>query len=392
MLFFKLIGGIFAKVGIGLSLLFSPAPTILTPAFPTPLVLAPDHAKTKTDAPEAQVQEVPAPAHEPKPEIPKLTLPNPALIPAPKPVPQEPAVQAPMPGVQEPEPPAALPPGANLNDIARAALVNVLCTTKAGGLLKPISGSGVIVDDRGIVLTNAHVAQFFLLRDYPVKNNVECALRTGSPARPLYTATILYFPPAWMAANVHKITQQVPTGTGEHDYAFLLITGRTDPAAALPASFSSVPLSAREPDAGETVLLAGYPAGFLEGQTVQMNLFITTATTLISDVFTFHQGGGADLMSIGGTILSQHGSSGGAVVAARDASLIGTIVTSTTDGTTADRDLRSITVRHMNESYRAQTGESLEELFEGDVVQKAAAFNIMTVPSLSRALTAELEK
>jgi len=42
--------------------------------------------------------------------------------PAPKPVPQEPAVQAPMPGVQEPEPPAALPPGANLNDIARAAL------------------------------------------------------------------------------------------------------------------------------------------------------------------------------------------------------------------------------------------------------------------------------
>ena len=38
---------------------------------------------------------------------------------------------------------------------------------RLGRLFNPISGSGVIVDSRGVVLTNAHVGQFFLLHDYP---------------------------------------------------------------------------------------------------------------------------------------------------------------------------------------------------------------------------------
>src|SRR3989344_252919 len=54
-----------------------------------------------------------------------------------------------------------------LNEQVRAAVVNILCITGSGGPLNSISGSGVIIDPRGIILTNAHVAQYFLLKNYP---------------------------------------------------------------------------------------------------------------------------------------------------------------------------------------------------------------------------------
>ncbi|MBY0293848.1 hypothetical protein K2Q08_00780, partial [Patescibacteria group bacterium] len=70
---------------------------------------------------------------------------------------QEPAVQP---------KPATLLPQSIVNDSARASLVNIFCLTKSGGYLYPISGSGVMITKNGIILTNAHVGQYFLLRDY----------------------------------------------------------------------------------------------------------------------------------------------------------------------------------------------------------------------------------
>ena len=34
--------------------------------------------------------------------------------------------------------------------------------------IKAISGSGVIIDSRGVILTNAHLAEYFLLKDYKI--------------------------------------------------------------------------------------------------------------------------------------------------------------------------------------------------------------------------------
>ena len=48
-----------------------------------------------------------------------------------------------------------------INEVTRDAIVNIFCTTKSGGSFKPITGSGVVIDKRGIILTNAHVAQYF---------------------------------------------------------------------------------------------------------------------------------------------------------------------------------------------------------------------------------------
>src|SRR3989344_1157804 len=49
-----------------------------------------------------------------------------------------------------------------INERARPTLVNILCGARSG-TFRPISASGVIIDPRGVILTNAHVAQYFLL-------------------------------------------------------------------------------------------------------------------------------------------------------------------------------------------------------------------------------------
>ncbi|MBI2005025.1 trypsin-like peptidase domain-containing protein [Patescibacteria group bacterium] len=261
-----------------------------------------------------------------------------------------------------------------LNTQTREALVNILCTTKAGGSFKPISGSGVLVDSRGVVLTNAHVGQYFLLRDYPTEGNVDCVLRTGSPARAMYRAELLYLPPAWVDANASQIVQEQGTGTGEHDYAFLHITGPTGPSIPFPTTFPFIAMTGSLPTPGDSMLLAAYPAGFLDGQTITLNLYITSAYAAVRGLFTFDNPQQVDLFSIGGTVVSQGGSSGGAVVRAQDGKLAGIIVTSTAATSTAERDLRAITIAHINRSLTAEGQGGLAELLSQNLSDGEAAF------------------
>lgn len=325
--------------------------------------------------------------------------PKPAPKPAPTLTPAPPAAPPPAPSPAETLPKVSVSAGeqagvpvVDLNTKVREALVNILCTTPAGGPLKPLSGSGVVIDPRGVVITNAHIGQFFLLRDYPTPGNVDCLLRVGSPARAMYRAELLFLPPSWIERNAYKITQSVPTGTGEDDFALLRITGRTDLGASLPSSFPSVDFRLDDNyEKGDPLLLAAYPAGFLGGATVQTNLYISSAPSDIKEVYTYATGS-IDLISLGGTIVSQQGSSGGAALSVTDGKLAGIIVTSTVAETTAERDLRAITMYHVNESLKRNIGFDLPFLLFGDLLLKASAFNITTAPSLARALIAELEK
>jgi hypothetical protein len=312
----------------------------------------------------------------------------------PKPAPAVTAIT--IPPITTNQPPITQTPltvSGDLNAKTREALVNVLCVTSTGGYLRPISGSGIIIDPRGVVLTNAHIGQFFLLRDYPFKDNIQCVLRAGSPASPLYTAQLLYFPKSWLDVNAEKIVQETPTGTGEHDFSLLLITGRTNPLASLPSTFPHLePYISSGTRTGDSVLLAGYPAGFLEGATIETSLYISSAIGTVQEIFTFKEGGGIDLISIPGTILSQKGSSGGAVVRSDTGELTGLIVTATLASTTAQRDLRAITLRHINLSIIADTGQSLSSYLSGDLQAKAQAFTLNVVPKLSKMLTDVLNK
>ncbi|MDO8517922.1 MAG: serine protease [bacterium] len=278
-----------------------------------------------------------------------------------------------------------------INAQTRTALVNILCVTKSGGYLHPISGSGVIIDGTGVILTSAHVGQYFLLRDYPTPGNVDCIVRTGSPAYPTYNAKLLYLPPVWVNANAAQIVAQDARGTGENDYSFLLVTSTTG-GSPLPAAFAPVPITTNTPQRGDPVLLASYPAGFLEGSTITMSLYASSAFTTVAELFSFADLGTVDLLSVGGTVVSQAGSSGGAVVRQQDGALLGIIATATVGTTTASRDLHAITLAHIDRSLNAHGKGGLLQILSGDLQAKAAAFNATVAQTEKHQLIDVLEK
>ena len=292
-----------------------------------------------------------------------------------------------------PTTPVTLPPPTKsqeqINIETRAALVNILCTPQVG--VNGISGSGIIIDSRGVILTNAHVGQYFLLRDYVIKDNITCTVRIGSPAQERYTATLLYLPSAWVAENASQLAAVQATGTGENDYAFLLITGRTDPATALPSSFDRLEMDRGYADIGDQMLLAAYPAGFLGGEAVQKNLYISSAIAYVTQLFSFGGNKKVDLFSIGGTVVSQGGSSGGAVVRLRDGKLAGIITTSTTAASTENRDLRAVSLSHIDDSLAAHGKGGIVVLLSGDLSAKAADFSANLAPSLTAQLQAAIK-
>ena len=278
-----------------------------------------------------------------------------------------------------------------INLETRAALVNILCTTRSGGSFEPLSGSGIIITQNGVILTNAHVAQFTLLRDYPRPGSVDCVVRMGSPARALYRASLLYLPPAWVDANASKIDTEAATSTGEGDYAFLLITS-TVSGEPLPASFPSIPLTTDAPTTKETAYVAAYPAQYLGGATIQQSLYASSAYPTVEKLFGFNETEPtADLFSLTGSVVSQSGSSGGAVVRPQDGALEGIITTESEGTTTADRSLFALTLGHIDRSLSANNKGGIITLLSGDLVAKVIDFNSTIAPSETQKLVEALK-
>ena len=91
----------------------------------------------------------------------------------------------------------------------------LLPKSQSGETIRLATGSGVIIDPRGIILTNAHVAQNFLFENAPTFGNTDCIIRAGSPASPFYDAEILYISPSWIKENAQSFKEEDPIGTGE---------------------------------------------------------------------------------------------------------------------------------------------------------------------------------
>jgi len=298
-------------------------------------------------------------------------------------------------------PPIALPPVLpvqtvsvfnDLNTKTRAALVNIFCAADFRSPFSGTSGSGTIIDPRGVILTSAHIAEFYLIKDYPALGSIECVLRMGSPAMNRYEARLLYLPPSWVVANSAALSQENPSGTGEHDYAFLLITKTTngDP---LPALFPFVSLAVENTPItkGTLVLAGGYAAEFLKGSSLLSNLFALTTITPISELYTFGSSS-TDVFALKGALVSEKGSSGGPVVSP-DGHVIGLIDTSTAGATTGERQAHAITLPYIHRDFKLETGASLNQLFTSTDLNAAADnFAAALAPGLRDQILSHVKK
>lgn len=280
--------------------------------------------------------------------------------------------------------PYPFPPEAftTINQRTFVALVNILCTAQDSDI-QSISGSGVIIDPRGIILTNAHIAQYVLLAQSG-QTSLSCIVQSGFPARPLWSAEVLYIPPVWIQEHAPDIASAHPVGTGEHDYALLRITNAINPEAES-AQTIALPFDVREAIAfqNDLVLSGSYPAEFI-GDTPPYGLLPLSSISKIEELLTF-SGKNVDMLSLGNTPVAQSGSSGGPVVNAWGR-VVGLITTTSASAVLAERELRAITTSYINRDLIEQTGSSLEDFLSNDIAKKAAAFREHQAPMLIKQL------
>lgn len=246
-------------------------------------------------------------------------------------------------------------PDSSITAPLKKSLVNILCTSHKAPL-RGVSGSGVIIDPEGIILTVAHVAQSELLSEQLGEGVISCVVRTGDPARNVYKAKLIYISDPWLKKNSTTLISSQPMGTGENDFALLAITSRTN-GSPLPSSFPAVSFYRGENAIGEQVGIGGYGAQYLTSAQVFSSLSPTFLTGSIASIFTFHTTS-QDVLSILGGRASQEGSSGGGVVNAQGR-LIGLITTSEISGDFAGRHLRVITPTHIDSSFESDMGQSM---------------------------------
>ncbi|KND50073.1 MAG: hypothetical protein AB203_03735 [Parcubacteria bacterium C7867-008] len=245
----------------------------------------------------------------------------------------------------------------------RSAIVNIVCIpNKAGTGLRGISGTGVIIDSRGIILTVAHVAQYELIAAAR-PDLLTCVVRTGSPAASAYFAKPIYVSQDWIDRNSKLLSSSDPRGTGEDDFALLAIT-ETATKTPLPASFPSVSLANNTPTLKQGVVIGSYGAEFLSTETIRSGIFPTLVFASVKDRLTFGSQM-VDLISLGGGAAAQEGSSGGGAVN-EDAQLVGLITSRSNAANLNDRDLRAITNTYLQSAFREETGESIDSFLSTD--------------------------
>ena len=249
------------------------------------------------------------------------------------------------------------------------ATVNLYCRVKSGNKTVSTTGTGVFIDSRGIILTNAHVAQYFLLSEGTSRLKSDCTVRVGSPAKDAYTADLLYLSPVWISKNAAELATKKPKGLGENDFALLYVTGAKK-GGVLPTSFPTVPLKVATSFAErDRVVVAGYPAGALNYADIKNKLMVVATSSTIASLRTFEVGK-VDIVALSPSKAASSGVSGGPIV--RDGQLIAIVTTMSTTKKKGEGSLRGITIPYIDRAIREQTGLPLQTIYAGDLALRAS--------------------
>lgn len=266
-------------------------------------------------------------------------------------------------------------PSLEKQDLIQDSTVNLYCRLRTRGKTFGLSGSGVFISNRGVILTNAHVAQYFLLEGKEGKVTGRCSVRTGSPAKERYAASILYFPSTWVEKNAEELSKKSPRGTGESDFALLYVTGAKK--GSLPEKFPALPidLSGNTTDQ-ETVTIAGYPSEKMNFNEVRNKLSMVVASSTTTNTRSLKGSQLTDVLTIASSEAGGTGISGGPVVV-KSGEVIG-IVTSKSMAKNSGT-LRAITLSYIDRTLQSQANLSLNSLLTGDFA--AQANSVYAIPS-----------
>ncbi len=263
------------------------------------------------------------------------------------------------------------------------ALVNIFCTLKTKNEIRGTTGSGVFIDERGVILTNAHVAQFLLLAHKESGMTTTCSIRTGSPAVAHYEAELLYIPPLWVNENVNELRSETPSGTGERDYALLYITKAVE--GTLPdhfpaISYDTTPLGNSAKN--QAVIAAGFPAEIIRTDGLKAALNPVIATTTVTELFTYTKNK-VDLIGIAPSAVGEGGSSGGPITTLSN-KVIGIIATRGDSVKEGEKSLRAITLPYIDRTIREEMGVGLRDYLVDKLPERALIFRNTVAPILSR--------
>lgn len=264
----------------------------------------------------------------------------------------------------------------------KEATVKIECVQKATGYKRTVTGTGFLINPKGVILTNAHVAQFLLLKDAPKLGKTECSATIGADEDVGFTIGLLYISPSWLLKHASLIGSTAPKGTGESDFALVYITGRVDGSTSeqnfsyLPPATNPLPKS----NIGKEVTIMGYPKQPDETAPQLMS------TTTITDMYTFGSGY-ADIFSLASSTLGHQGSSGGPVVDEYGRSI--GMITTKDAGTTV---LNAITTSHIDRQLLSETDFDLTSYSTGNIDYKAQLFNGTISPILQEILAGYLIK
>lgn len=251
----------------------------------------------------------------------------------------------------------------DINTELRKGIVNIFCRSNSS-LINGISGTGVLVTDSGVVLTNAHIGQYFLLERYGLVN---CRIRTGNPAKGNDRANPLYISKQWLKENGRSLLKETATGTGENDFAFIQLANTTQIGKTLSPVTLAIDHSLRL--RSQTIAVA-YPAGMIGGFFIENALYASSAIPEITDILSFGTST-PDLFLLSGSILAQRGASGG-LVSNLNGNVFGIISTVSEESYTKDRTMGVISIEHIANSLHRESGLNLLDLLSGNVTEVQA--------------------
>lgn len=274
------------------------------------------------------------------------------------------------------------------------ATVNLYCRIKIGGKTMSTTGSGVIIDNRGVILTNAHVGQFFLLAGKNEKSKGNCSVRAGSPAVAEYEASLLYISPSWISTYTNSVSKKTEkVGTGERDFALLYITGAKNKLT--PLNFKSLPLAnlidIQNLKEAEVVSIAGYPAENLNFDKVKSKLTLAYANSAITSIRSFIKPQ-ADLLVLAPSTAAKSGVSGGPILNQNNEVVALATALENNDKNKKTRSLRAITLVHVDRVIRTETGLPLTTLIQGDLATRAKLTTLFFTPAVRATLEKTLRR